>query len=50
MVRKIQRTFDWDVLVRCFAAATAIYVTLSAALHARAGHASAVLLGGVSGG
>ncbi len=37
MVRKIQKTFDWEVLVRFMAAATVAYVLTSALLHRHPG-------------
>jgi hypothetical protein len=33
MIRKVQNTFDWEVLVRCLAAASVLYVVGAAALH-----------------
>jgi hypothetical protein len=33
MLRKVLKTFDWEYVVRCIAAAGAMYVIATAALH-----------------
>lgn len=35
MIRRLQKTFDWDYLVRFLAAATVVYVLGVATIHSR---------------
>jgi hypothetical protein len=47
MLRKVQRTFDLEILVRVLAAASVLYVIAAAALHAGLAAASAHPLAGI---